>query len=131
MTSLLAEWDPSAYLLDSTANMSVEWVRQRIGLTVRTLRVAHRDTPIVLMKHPWFQQPPCVNGKRRSWTIANAALRKVYKGLLAPAWTGLRYVQPDDLFGPDGEATVDGIPATDVGFLRIARALEPVLRRLV
>ena len=131
MASLLAELDPCVYVLDSIANMSVEWVRQRIGPMVRTLRVAHRDTPIVLMEHPRFQQPPSVRDKRRSWTMANAALRKAYKGLLASGMTGLHYVQADEFFGPDGEATVDGIHATDVGFLRIARALEPVLRRLV
>jgi hypothetical protein len=32
--------------------------------------------------------------------------------------------------GDDGEATVDGIHPTDVGFLRIARAMEPILRPL-
>ena len=35
----------------------------------------------------------------------------------------------DDLLGSDGEATVDGTHATDVGFLRLAAAIRPVLER--
>ena len=33
------------------------------------------------------------------------------------------------LLGTDGEATVDGTHPTDLGFLRMADAIEPVLRR--
>jgi hypothetical protein len=36
-------------------------------------------------------------------------------------------VPGDPLFGDDGEATVDGTHATDLGFLRLAQALAPVL----
>jgi lysophospholipase L1-like esterase len=41
----------------------------------------------------------------------------------------LHYVPGESLLGEDGEATVDGTHPTDVGFLRIADALEPVLRK--
>jgi lysophospholipase L1-like esterase len=33
------------------------------------------------------------------------------------------------LLGGDGEATVDGTHPTDLGFMRIAEALRPVLER--
>ncbi|HVN78895.1 MAG TPA: SGNH/GDSL hydrolase family protein [Terriglobia bacterium] len=38
------------------------------------------------------------------------------------------YLQGDRLLGQDGEATVDGTHPTDLGFLRMADAMEPTLR---
>ena len=36
-------------------------------------------------------------------------------------------VAAEGLYGSDGEATVDGTHATDLGFLRMAEAVGPVL----
>jgi lysophospholipase L1-like esterase len=38
-------------------------------------------------------------------------------------------VRCDDLYGHDGEATVDGVHPTDVGFMRMAAVLEPAIRK--
>jgi hypothetical protein len=35
------------------------------------------------------------------------------------------------LFGSDGEATVDAVHPTDLGFMRIAGILEPAIRPLL
>jgi len=131
LASLLAELDPSVYVLDAIANMYAPWVPERIGLMVRTLRAARPTTPIVLMEHVGFQQPRFVRDVHRTQASVNAALQRVLKDLHAAGVRGLHCVRTDRLLGDDGEATVDGIHATDVGFLRIARALEPLLRRLV
>jgi lysophospholipase L1-like esterase len=131
VATLLAELDPSVYVLDPIANMTVPFVLERLGPMVNQLQLAHRRTPIVLMEHPGFQQPEFVRDKYLEGTSKNMALRKVFKGLKAAGTTGLHYVTSDNLFGSDGEATVDGIHATDLGFLRIADALEPILRPLV
>ena len=131
LAGLLAELDPSVYVLDAVANMNEPWILERIPTMVRTLRAAHPDTPIVLMEHVGFQQPGFVRGVHHWQTRFNAALRKVHKTLRAAGVEGLHYVPTEGLLGGDGEATVDGIHATDVGFLRIARRLEPLLRPLV
>jgi lysophospholipase L1-like esterase len=39
------------------------------------------------------------------------------------------YVPAASLFGSDGEATVDGTHPADAGFMRMADAIEPVLKR--
>ena len=130
IAALLAELAPSVYVLDPIANMSVPLVLERIGPMVRTLRTAHPDTPIVLMEHVGFQQPRFVRGNYLAWTGPNAALRRVLRNLRAAGVRSLHCVRTDGLMGDDGEATVDGIHATDLGFLRIAGRLEPVLRRL-
>lgn len=41
------------------------------------------------------------------------------------------YVSSEDMLGDDGEATVDGIHFTDLGMMRYADLLYPVLRRVL
>ena len=48
MAELLAELDPTVYVLDCLWNMSEEMVAERVGLFVRKLRQARPDTPILL-----------------------------------------------------------------------------------
>ena len=50
---------------------------------------------------------------------------------LVSDWNGrLFYVENDDrLYGDDGEASVDGVHATDVGFMRMANVINPVIEK--
>ena len=59
----------------------------------------------------------------------NAKLKETYDGLLKSGQKKLFYVPNAKLFGADGEATVDGTHPTDLGFLRMADAIEPTLRK--
>ena len=43
----------------------------------------------------------------------------------------LLYIRGDQLLGSDGEATVDGIHPTDLGFIRIAESITPILSSLL
>ena len=51
--------------------------------------------------------------------------------LTASGVRGLTYVQDAPFLGEDGEATVDGSHPTDLGMVRYADALEPILRSLI
>lgn len=42
----------------------------------------------------------------------------------------LTYIEGERLLGNDGEGAVDGSHPTDLGFMRMADAFEPVLRNL-
>ena len=44
---------------------------------------------------------------------------------------GLYYLEGAGLLGADGEDTVDSSHPTDLGFLRMADAFEPVLREIL
>ena len=132
MADLLAELDPSVYVIDCLPNVdSAETVRGRVIPMVEKLRAAHRRTPIVLVESVAFQRPPRLTDFHQSWMKKNAALRAGLRRLRAGGMKGLHHVPSAALLGDDGEATVDGIHPTDLGFLRIAQALEPVLRKLL
>jgi hypothetical protein len=135
VATLLAELDPGVYVLDPIPNIdSPQMVLDRIPNMVRAIRAAHGDprkTPIVLVESVRFARPPFVLDMRRNWQRKNAALRVAYRRLRAAGVSGLHYVPAEGLIGDDGEATVDGVHPTDLGFLRIARVLAPILRPLV
>jgi lysophospholipase L1-like esterase len=130
MGQLMAELDPSVYVIDCLPNLDAARVTERTEPLVEALRTARPETPIVLVENITYQNAVLVPGSRQGYTAKNAALRAAYERLLARGVQHLHYVPGDKLLGEDGEATVDGTHPTDVGFLRIAEALEPVLRSL-
>jgi hypothetical protein len=131
LAALLAELDPCAYVLDALPNMGSAMVQERVGPFVETLRRAHPDTPIVLVENIEYQNAAVVPGSREGYVARNAALREVYDRLVAAGTPNLTLVPAEGLLGDDGEATVDGTHATDLGFFRMADALEPVLSRIL
>ncbi len=70
-----------------------------------------------------------VGPRRERYTKANARLREPTSGFVRAGDKNLLYVPAAGLLGPDTEGTVDGTHPTDLGFLRMADAIEPALRR--
>ena len=128
---LLAELDAAAYVIDCVPNMNPEMVTKRAEPFVTALRAARPDTPIILVENIHYQAGAFLPGARKSYENKNQALRESYKQLMAKKVSGLQYVPGGLLLGNDGEATVDGTHPTDLGFMRIADALEPVLRAVL
>ena len=107
-----------------------EEIAARTEPVVRTLRDAHPDTPIVLMENIIYQKGYFLPAARESYEAKNAELKAAYERLVAAGVTNLHYIPCDTLLGDDAEATVDGTHATDLGFLRMAQAITPVLNSL-
>ena len=62
----------------------------------------------------------------------NVALRKAFRELTEGGDRRVFLMRGENLLGDYGrEATVDGVHATDLGFVLMADALEPVLRTLL
>jgi len=131
VAELLAEVDAAVYIIDCLPNMSAALVAEHADPLVRTLRKAHPDTPIVLVEDRTFCNAPFIPAQRQHHAASRAALRKAYQRLLDSGVKGLTYVPGEGLLGDDGEAAVDGSHPTDLGFVRMADALEPVLRGLL
>ena len=127
VTRFIAELDAAAFVLDCLPNMTPELVTERTASTVRALRQAHPHTPIVLVENIEYQAAAALPAARIGYQAKNEVLKAVYEQLLADGITGLNYVEGEPLFGNDGEATVDGSHATDLGFLRLAEGSTPIL----
>lgn len=131
LVPLIARLDVSAYVIDCAPNMTPELIADRTEPLVHALRSAHPNTPIVLIENIRYQQAWFTDKQRNAYAEKNAALKAAYSRLEAQGVKGLRYIPCDNLLGNDSEATVDGTHPTDLGSLRMADAIEPVLRRIL
>ena len=125
--ALLAEIDAAVYVLDCAPNLSPEDLRERTEPFVRALRAARPNTPIVLVENIAYQHGAYIPSARESYEKKNVEVRAARDHLLAAGMQKLSYVGCEALLGADGEATVDGTHATDLGFLRMADAIQPAI----
>ena len=126
----ITELDPSVYVLDNLPNMAADAVVKMTEPVVAMLRAAHPTTPIVLVENIVYQNTlsdtPILAGLTN-----NSALQAAFGRLLAAGVKNIHLVSSEYLLGVDGEGTVDGAHPTDLGFLRLAELLAPVLRPLI
>jgi lysophospholipase L1-like esterase len=127
VAELLAELDPAVYVIDCLPNITADDVTQRTEPLVRVLRKARPQTPIVLVEDRNYTDGFLVTSRRTRNETSQAALKAVYAKLQAQGVANLYYVEGEKLLGADGDDTVDGSHPTDLGFLRQADALQPVL----
>lgn len=129
VAELFGDLDPVAYVLDPLPNMTAELVAERLERFVLILRAARPNAPIVLVEHLIYPDGMFVEARRQRYVEDNARLRECYDRLVKAGQKRLFLVPAARLVGTDGEATVDGTHPTDLGFVRMADAIEPVLRR--
>ena len=129
MAKVLAELDPSVFVLDPLPNMTPEMVGERLEKFIRALRDARPATPIVLVENLEYRGADFVPVRREKVAAANAKLKEAYTRLAEAGQKKIFYVPMAKLLGDDTEATVDGSHPTDLGFMRMADAIEPTLRK--
>jgi hypothetical protein len=127
LAQLLAELDPSVYVLDCLPNMSADGVAARVEPFVATLRRARPVTPILLVEDRSFANAYLVPSSERQHSGSRAALKAAYDRMTAAGIYGLHYLTGAQLLGDDSEATVDNSHPTDLGFVRQADAFEVAL----
>lgn len=131
VTALLNELEVAVYVIDCLPNMLPEEVQQRVEPLVTTLRQAHPTTPILLVEDRNYTDSFLVASKRERNEKSQAELRAAFERLKDAGVPALFYLDGAKLLGDDGEATVDSSHPTDLGFLRMADAFEPVLRTIL
>lgn len=127
VADLLAELDPCLYIVDCLPNMTADQVHERAFPLVKRLRGAHPEVPIVLVEDRTYTNAWIRPEARKRNDTSRAALREAFDRLQQDGVEGLTYVEGEHLLGDDGEGAVDSSHPTDLGFWRMADALEPVL----
>ncbi|MDG1048830.1 MAG: SGNH/GDSL hydrolase family protein [Planctomycetota bacterium] len=128
LAALLGELDARAFVLDCLPNLSPKLVAERTEPFVRALREVRPDTPIVMVEDRVNANARFLPGRARHHESNHAAFRAAHGNLVRAGIGGLTYVPDAPFLGEDGEATVDGSHPTDLGMVRYADALEPILR---
>lgn len=132
MAGLLAELDPSIYVLDCLPNLVAAEIKERVEPFVRKLRAAHPATPIVLVEDRTMPDAFLVSGRMEYYHLKDRAeLKAAYERLQNSGVKKLYYIDGANLFGDDGEASVDGSHPSDLGFVRQAEIFAKVLGPLL
>lgn len=131
LADLMGELDAAVYCIDCLPNMLSEDVAAKAEPFVRRLRELKPDTPIVLIEDRTYTNAPLLPQRQERHAASRAALREAYEKLAADRVGGLFYVEGEYLLGDDYEACTDGSHPSDLGMMRMADALEPVLRRVL
>ncbi len=131
MAELLNELNAAVYVIDALPNMDPGLVKERAEPFLRKLRTAHPSTPIVLVEdrphtNAWIK-PGLMKFHEENWQTLNLIFRKLKK----EGDRNLHYVKGRELFGTDNEASLDASHPSDLGFMRMAEHLFPVLKKLV
>ena len=131
MADFLGELDVALYVIDCAPNMAPELIAERVVPFVKRLREIRPDTPILLVENIEYQQGWLIPASRDAYQNKNTEWKKAYDTLVAEGVAGLHYFPGHNLLGDDSLGTVDGTHPTDLGFLRMAEALDPAIRELL
>lgn len=124
VSDLLAELHPRIYVIDCLWNMGGlkdDEFAERVKTLISTIRKTNPTTPILFVGQSQIQidSPP-------------PAYEKLQEQIALEQHDPNIHVLPGhDLMGFDGEGTVDGCHPNDLGMMRQAQVLIPVLEKLV
>lgn len=125
---LLIKVDAAVYVIDCLPNMNAAAVRERCVPLVKQIRAAKPDTPIVLVEDRRNTNDWILPSRAKHHDDNHAALREAYAALQKEGVKRLHYIPGDALYGTDTEGATDASHASDLGFMRQADVMEPVLR---
>jgi hypothetical protein len=128
IAEVMAAVDASLYILDFVPNTTVEEMEARLTRFYSILRERRPATPMLFVENPLF--PPMHFDGRMANDVnrKNETLRRMVHELRLMGDEQVSLLSSQHMLGDDGEATVDGIHFTDLGFMRYAELLHPVIR---
>ena len=123
--------DAGMFILDFIPNVNIAQIEERTQHFVDIIRKENPQTPILFVESVIF--PHSLFDKNMSKVLAtkNAALKAKYETLKKAGDNNVYYLNSDNLLGNDGEATVDGIHLTDMGFVRFAKVLQEKINSIL
>ncbi len=129
VAALLAEIDAAVYIIDCLPNMIESEVTERCEAFVRTLRGVRPETPVILVEDRTYGNAWIIKSKRERHDGSRAAFIRAFDSLVSSGVKNLHYLAGDKLIGDDTEGTTDGSHPNDLGFMRQADAMEPLIRK--
>ena len=129
VADLIATVDASMFILDFVPNATVEQMDERAERFIAKIRQAHPNTPILLVEDPRFTHIWLNQTMAEEVNSKNAKIREIYDRLKRQGDKQLFFLSSEAMIGRDGEACVDGIHFTDLGFQRYAELLYPIIKK--
>lgn len=126
---VMAPIDASVFVLDFVPNCTVEQMQDSMKTFYGIIRQHNPKTPILFVEQPvythaLFNQTVSKQIERKN-EVADSIFADISK-----RDSNVRLLKSTDIIGHDGEATVDGTHFTDLGMMRYADILVPLLREM-
>ena len=118
--------DAVAFVIDPVPNCTEMMCDTLTYDFINILRTLRPEVPIIMVEGPMYPYAKFDSFFGNYLPKKNAAFHKNYLRLKAENPDNLFYVDCDNLYGGQ-EGTVDGVHATDIGFVAYAKKLEPVI----
>lgn len=128
---LMATIDAGTFVLDFVPNASVEQMNERAETFYRILRDEHPATPILFVEDPIFPHTRYDCRVAREVMRKNKTLNEIFHRLKKQGEKNIYFISSKNMLGDDGEATIDGIHFTDVGMMRYADLVCPIIKRVL
>lgn len=123
--------DASLYVLDFVPNASVQEIEDKAERFFRIIRDKHPNIPVLFVEDPIFTHTLFDQRIDNEVEKKNEALHVFFNSLKAQGEQNIHLLSSQDMIGHDGEATVDGIHFTDLGFMRYAELLHPLIKEII
>ena len=112
-----------------TGDEADERLADFIGCRLALKGEARPETPILLVEDRTYANTWIMKSKRERHAGSRSAFIRAFDSLVSSGVKNLYYVEGEALLGDDTEGTTDGSHPNDLGFMRQADVLEPVLRK--
>ena len=129
IAELIATVDASMFVLDFLPNATVEQMKERAEKFYSIVRSKHPETPILFVEDPIFTHSRFDKRVAREVKAKNETIAAIFQSMKKKGEKNIYLLSSKDIIGHDGEATVDGIHFTDLGFMRYAEVLYPLIKK--
>jgi len=129
IAKVIAAVDASMYILDFVPNATVAQIKERADQFYSIIRSRHPETPILFIEDPIFTHTRFDKKIAKEVKEKNETINAFFLSLKERGEKNIYLLPSKDMIGSDGEATVDGIHFTDLGFMRYAELLYPVIKK--
>lgn len=129
LAEYLATVPADCYVLDCIPNPSPEQIKERSYNFIKHLRDKQPNVPIIMVETVFRENGNFDNKIGQNVRSQNEEIRKTFERLKKEGIKNFYYIESSKLTGNDHEATIDGVHLTDLGFMRIADAIQPYLEK--
>lgn len=127
----MVEIDAALYVIDCNPNTAAELIYDRTIALVQQLKKARPHIPVLLVEGFLYDNAYFDASVYETVVKKQRELKRAFDALRKMGVTKLHYRTGEGLIGNDHEGTVDGVHPNDLGMMRIAESLEPVIRKLL
>lgn len=131
VAEVIASVDASMYIMDMVPNNTAEQLKEKIEKFYIILRNARPNIPILLVENPQFPNMNFSTEVNSQVRAKNVVLKDFYDKLRKAGDKNVHFVSSDGMIGYDAEATVDCYHFTDLGFMRFADYMTPILQQFL